>query len=180
MFLWFPALFIAMFFALGLGVGFKSGFGLVFAVANTLAVGFGEELAFRGILFAGARDQFRIWGAIIFSTVIFGSIHILNGFGTGDFLGAGVQATAATLSGFLYIAILIRTGSLIPGMIVHFLWDLGIFITSSGPPGPADGGDLASTGLGKILMPIVFVLPTFLYSLWLLRRVGDLPEGEVV
>lgn len=175
--LWLPLLFISLFFSLGLFVGFKPGSAMLYASVNTLAIAIGEELAFRGILFAGARSQFRTWGAIVFAAVVFGAVHVLNGFGTGDFVRSTVQAVSATLSGFLFIAILVRTGSLFPGMIIHFLWDLSIFSSSTGHE--SDAAD-PTPGLMRILLPILFVFPNFLYALWLLRGVGKLEPEEVV
>ena len=175
--LWLPVLLIVLFFSLGLVLGFKSGPAMMYAAINMIAVGIGEELAFRGVVFAGARSQFRTWGAIVFAAVVFGAIHVMNGFGTGDFVKSSVQAVSATLSGFLFIAILIRTGSLIPGMVIHFLWDWSIFASST--QHDSDAGN-ESSGIVKILLPILFVLPNFLYALWLLRGVGSIKSEDLL
>jgi len=175
--LWLPLTFIVLFFSLGLFLGFKSGPAMLIAAINTVAIGVGEELAFRGVLFAGARSQFNTWGAIIYTSFIFGAIHVLNGLGTGDFVKSSVQAVSAMLSGFLFIAILIRTGSLIPGMIIHLLWDLSIFASST--KNDSAGGS-ESTSWVMLVMPILFVTPNFLYALWLLRGVGQREPEEVV
>ncbi len=174
--LWLPILFICLFFSLGLVLGFRSGPALVYAIVNTIAVGIGEELAFRGVIFAGAREQFNNWGSIFFTSVIFGAVHVLNGLGTGDYLAASVQAVAAMMSGLLFLALLVRTGSLIPGMIIHFLWDLSIFVTTR--PGEHVGGE-GSVAM-RMILPILFVMPNFLYALYLLRGVSNTPSEELV
>jgi len=175
--LWLPLTIIVLFFSLGLLLGFKSGPAMFYAAINTIAIGIGEELAFLGVLCTGARSQFKTWGAIVFTCFIFGVIHVLNGLGTGDFVKSSVQAVSAMLSGFLFIAILIRTGSLIPGMIIHFLWDLSIFASSTKNDSTSSDESLS---LVMIVMPILFVVPNFLYALWLLRGVGKLEPAEVV
>ena len=105
---------------------------------------------------------------------------MFNGITTGDWAAAAVQATAAAMSGLLFIAILIRTGSIIPAMIIHWLWDFGIFVLGNhgGPQAAtADTGDL---GLMKVLGPVIFALPNFLFALWLLRGVGSKSSEELI
>lgn len=178
--LWLPVLFIVAFFAVALLIGLPTRQAFVFVAINTLLVGISEELAFRGILFSGARSALRPIGAIVLTSIIFGAVHVLNGITTGDWVAAAMQATAAAMSGLLFIAILIRTGSIIPAMIIHWLWDFGIFVLGnhSGPQAaPAAPGDL---GLMKVVGPVLFVLPNFLFALWLLRGVGSKTSEELL
>lgn len=177
--LWLPILFILAFFAVGLAVGLPTIQVLFFIGTNTLMVGITEELAFRGILFSGARSAFRPIGAIAFTSAIFGAVHALNGFETGDWFAAGVQAIAAGMSGLLFIAILIRTGSIIPAMIIHWLWDLSVFTVGAGAhhevapvAGPAS--------LTTIVVPVLIAMPNFIYALWLLRGVGAKSNEELI
>lgn len=178
--LWLPLLIILGFFSLSLFQGLPSLQAIVFVGINTLLVGISEELAFRGILFSGARTALRPIGAIVLTSIIFGAVHVFNGITTGDWAAAAVQATAAAMSGLLFIAILIRTGSIIPAMIIHWLWDFGIFVLGNhgGPQAAtADTGDL---GLMKVLGPGIFALPNFLFALWLLRGVGSKSSEELI
>lgn len=166
--LWLPMLFIVGFFTLSFLLGFPPLKAFLFVGINTLMVGIGEELAFRGILFSGARAAFRPIGAIAITSVIFGAVHVLNGFTTGDWVSAAVQATAAGMSGLLFVAILIRTGSIIPAMVIHWLWDFGIFSMGNRSDVPV-ATETPERTIVSILTPILFVLPNFLYALWLLR-----------
>lgn len=178
--LWLPALFILGFFSVALLLGLPTLQAFIFVGVNTLLVGISEELAFRGILFSGARSAFRPIGAIAFTSIIFGAVHVLNGITTGDWVAAAMQATAAAMSGLLFIAILIRTGSIIPAMIIHWLWDFGIFVLGNhGGPQAATAGT-GELGLVKVLGPVLFVLPNFLFALWLLRGVGSKSSEELV
>lgn len=178
--LWLPALFILGFFLLSVFLGMPMLQAFIFVGINTLLVGISEELAFRGILFSGARTALRPIGAIVLTSVIFGVVHVFNGFTTGNWVGAAVQATAATMSGLLFIAILIRTGSIIPAMIVHWLWDFGIFALGSRNghhPAPVAAEE---PGIMSVAGPIIFVIPNFLYALWLLRGVSSKSSDELV
>ncbi|MBK6749784.1 MAG: CPBP family intramembrane metalloprotease [Pyrinomonadaceae bacterium] len=177
--LWLPVLFILVFFILSVLLGFPPAQAILFVGINTLLVGISEELAFRGILFSGARSALRPIGAITLTSVIFGAVHVFNGFTTGDWGSAAVQAVAAAMSGLLFIAILIRTGSIIPAMIIHWLWDFGIFALGSrgghhAAPAPADPTVMS------VLAPILFVMPNFLYALWLLRGIGNKSNEEIM
>ena len=100
--LWLPGLFILGFFGLGLLLGYPTAQAFLFVGINTLIVGITEELAFRGILFSGARSALRPIGAITLTSIIFGAVHVFNGFTTGDWTAATVQATAAGMSGLLF------------------------------------------------------------------------------
>ena len=81
-------------------------------VFSTAFVGLSEETMFRGILFQALRTRVKLWPAMIFTSILFGSVHILNVLTTGEVLHALQQAFTATLSGFAFIAILVRTGSI--------------------------------------------------------------------
>ena len=97
---------------------------MLFIVVNTILVGISEELMFRGVIFYGALSRFRIWTAIILTSVLFGAVHILNGFSTGDFAAAAIQATTAGMAGLWFTAIRLRTKSIFPGMAMHGWWFL--------------------------------------------------------
>lgn len=178
--LWLPVLFIVGFFFVALLLGFPPAQTFLFVGLNTLLVGISEELAFRGILFSGARSALRPIAAIAVTSLIFGAVHVFNGLTTGDWVAAAVQATAAAMSGILFIAILIRTGSIIPAMIVHWLWDFGIFVVGNHAGHHAAPAVPADPGLMKVLGPILFVLPNFLFGLWLLRGVGSKSSEELL
>lgn len=178
--LWLPALFILGFFSVALLIGLPPFQAFFFVAINTLLVGISEELAFRGILFSGARSAFSPVGAITLTSIIFGAVHVLNGITTGEWLGAAMQATAAAMSGLLFIAILIRTGSIIPAMIIHWLWDFGIFVLGNHGGPQAATADTTELGLMKVLGPVLFVLPNFIFALWLLRGVGSMSTDDLI
>ncbi|WP_164102025.1 ABC transporter permease subunit/CPBP intramembrane protease [Candidatus Laterigemmans baculatus] len=86
-----------------------------------------EELAFRGFMFSGlVRDHGRL-RAIVGTSVLFGMSH-----------GVLQQSMAATVMGVLLAWIALRTGSILPGLLVHLTNNalsvsLGRLATSDAP-----------------------------------------------
>lgn len=64
-----------------------------------------------------------IIGLSIYSSVIFGLMHLGNVVLTNDFAGTGMQSIVDIFAGLFLVAVYLRTGSIIPGMLCHFLWD---------------------------------------------------------
>lgn len=171
MLLWLPLLYIAAILASVAVSGFPPPATIAFVFVNTLLVGISEELMFRGILFRGALSRMTIWKAIWLSCILFGLIHALNVFLTGDLTAALLQAVAAFMSGVLFMALRIRTGSLYPLIIIHALWDFSLFI---GLSARASTATETASALPPIAMaaPVLLVLPLFLYGLFLMRHVS--------
>ena len=167
--LWFPALYLLFFALLPAVLGLPPAGTLLFIALNTALIGLSEEWMFRGVLFQGLRSRLSMWPAILLTSLLFGAVHVLNVITTGQLAEAAVQAVAAFMSGMLLIALLIRTGSIWVPITYHALWDFGTFVTSATSPktgGPADFGQGWTWAL-----PILIVLPNFLFALFLLRRV---------
>lgn len=179
--LWLPMIFVIAFLALGIALGLPPVLVILFVFINTMLVGISEELMFRGVIFYGVLTKFGIWQAVLITSVWFGSLHAANGFLTGDFTGATAQALAATLSGVWFMAIRLRTNSVYPGMLIHGLWDFGVFVLarsgkSNIPVENAAAVEVSTTS--QFLFPVLLVLPLFLYGLWLLRGIGQRDKEE--
>lgn len=172
--LWFPVLYL-LFFALLAGLlGLPPAGKLGFVLVNTLLVGLSEEWAFRGVLFQGLRSRLSVWPALLATTLVFGGVHVLNVVTTGNLGEAVVQAVAAAMSGTVMIALLLRTGSLWVPIAYHALWDFGTFVVSAAP---TDGGAAPAdiTQGMRWAIPMLLVLPNFLYAVFLLRKVRNDP-----
>lgn len=139
---------------------------LMIVAINTLVVGISEELAFRGVLWGAARKALSFWGAFFLVTFCFGIVHVLNGLLTGQYASAGVQAFNAMMSGAAFLAIRIRTHSLIPVIIVHWLWDLAVFSVGVGREEPAAAPDPMAQLTGALMI----VGPMAIYGLYLVRN----------
>lgn len=78
-----------------------------------------EELLFRGYILDSLNRLHGKWPAIIISSMIFGLVHF-------DPFTIGM----ATIGGIIYGWIRIRTGSLIPGIVAHSMWNtMALMIT---------------------------------------------------
>ena len=92
----------------------------VLYILAMFCVGFLEEVIFRGLLFrAMARDGVK--SAIVVSSVTFGIGHIVNLFnGSGaELLPNLLQVIYAMAIGFAFVLIYCRTGSLMPCIVTH-------------------------------------------------------------
>lgn len=167
---WFPILTLLPFYAIGLVIGLPPPQSLLFLAVNTALVALSEEWMFRGVLFQALRSRLRIWPAVALTSVLFGSIHVLNAFALGDLRLALAQAVAATMTGLLLIALMLRTGSIWTAVVYHLVWNFGILLVAYETARyPLPEGPLSASAY---VVPILVVLPNFLYGLILLRRLG--------
>jgi len=84
-----------------------------------------EELIFRGYILDCLRTNYSDLFSIFASGLLFGFLHWEPLFGFFDLYQTG----AATLGGFLYGWLRIKTGSLWPSIICHSIWNGSIFLT---------------------------------------------------
>ena len=132
----------------------------VFYILSMLAVGFLEEILFRGFLFKAIEKQ-SSKTAFIVSALTFGMGHILHLFdGSGMTLVANFcQVLGALGVGFLFQAVFFTTGSLIPCIITHGLYDA--FSAFANETGLSDSF--------RIITSIVIVVIAGLYGIYLLK-----------
>ncbi|MDH4439008.1 MAG: CPBP family intramembrane metalloprotease [Rhizobium sp.] len=170
--MWLPALYVVTFVVLAVILGLPRLDLLLLILASTIFVGLSEETMFRGIIFQALRTRVKLWPAMVLTSMLFGSVHILNVLTTGELLSALLQAFTAMLSGFAFMAILVRTGSIWPAIVYHALWDFGTFAISASSQA---SGAAASSEVGgwSFLLPVALVLPNFLYGIYLLRNVRN-------
>jgi len=179
--LWLPAIYLLIFVALDFVAG-PPPLTMVGFMALNIALGaFSEEMMFRGVLFAALRTRLAVAPAVIISSVLFGFAHLVNIAVFGNLQLAGAQAVAAAMSGVLFMAIRLRTGSLIPAIVYHALWDftslMAVTRLLSDPGSGAGAATAAATSgglpIGMLVAPIALLLPNFLYALFLLRKRKD-------
>lgn len=170
--IWPWLLFLALFAVSALNSGLPLTSITLFILANTLLVGWSEEVMFRGVWLRGLFRSYGIWVAILGSSGLFGAMHVLNVFLTGDLRGAVLQAAAAFLSGVFLAAVRLRTGSLWTGIVLHGLWDAGTFLVAAGATATAGSATAAApTALGDY-GSVVMSLPLLLLGLFFLRHAG--------
>jgi sodium transport system permease protein len=82
---------------------------LVFALIPAIC----EEFAVRGFILSGLEHQHRTRSAILLSALMFGFLHVL--------LSLFQQLFNATLLGVVLGLLAVRSGSILPGIVFHFL-----------------------------------------------------------
>lgn len=127
-----------------------------------IAVGFNEEIWFRGLLLAALRRLGRR-RAVVGASAVFGTLHLTNLLGGGDPTYVGLQFAFACLVGFVLAELVEVTGSLWIGIVWHVLYDLVAFSV----------GDSLTTGALVGIAAMTAVLVAYAAYLW--RR---LPNGK--
>ena len=118
----------------------------------------GEEIGFRGIILGGLlKTRCRPWIAILISALIFALFH-----------GFGAQFVTALLFGILVGWLYWRTGSIIPGIIIHMVNNSLTAIDLSGQP-------------HAILWLILVVsLLLFAYCLWWFGKKCNITKQDLI
>jgi membrane protease YdiL (CAAX protease family) len=104
---------------------------LVWLVLGSVGVGFGEEMANRGLLLTGLRGGLTEPWVWFFSCLCFGLMHLPNwAFGEGP-IAAG-QVLLAFLAGTTLYLVRRGTGLLVWPMALHGFWDFSTFVGEGG------------------------------------------------
>lgn len=101
----------------------------IFLVIGSILVGFNEEVIARGQLMVALRSRFGEMGVWFLSTFLFSLLHLPNlffGIGSLAFLQVVIQFGL----GSVYYLAFRSTGSLVPAMMLHGLWDFSTFSSS--------------------------------------------------
>jgi membrane protease YdiL (CAAX protease family) len=121
-----------------------------------------EEVAFRGIALTVFLSKYSERKSIIFSSVGFGLMHLLNLTNDRELVWVMGQVVWAFIIGLFYGYVFVRTGSLWPSMIVHYLGNVLI--------GSLTGYMQARASIEiQALYGVIFslgVVPTTLMILW--------------
>lgn len=103
------------------------------ALAMALAAGFGEETLVRGLAVPiGMRylkNKNRAIITAVFTSIIFGAMHMGNATQGASVTMAALQSVAAAFGGVLFCAVFLRTGNILISMFMHALFDWICFVT---------------------------------------------------
>ena len=99
-------------------------------LATVIMAPLAEEIFFRGFIFGGLVRPLGLVGAMVVSGFIFGAFHIQSAGSVGLLLPFG-------LVGMLFAWLYYRTGSILPNMGAHFLFNLVSFIALASLEGSA-------------------------------------------
>ncbi|MFE2110941.1 CPBP family intramembrane glutamic endopeptidase [Kitasatospora sp. NPDC059463] len=130
---------------------------LVLALAAmTALVGIGEELMFRGIgVQVFKRAGYSEGKVALWSSVIFGLVHVSNAFGEGA--QAVLQAVIVSTSGYFFYLCLRVGGVLLLPMLVHGLWDFSLVSNSVGTDPKTSPGMILPIALQVVLIVVLIV-----------------------
>lgn len=99
-----------------------------------LLVGTTEEISFRGILLVGGRQTFgRELYAFLFSSALFGLFHLPNVFLGQEFGPSVAQVVATAVIGSAFYCLRRISGSLIPCILLHAVYDWALIQGSAMP-----------------------------------------------
>ncbi len=140
-----------------------------------LSVGFVEEFIFRGILQSiflkkYIHHKYGIYIGIFIPALLFGSLHLVN-FDTSNIAASVSQVIYAFFIGASFGAILLKTNKLIPLAILHGLIDI-VFSINTLSDNDAIPGQLEQQSIGDAIGSIVFVLPLFIASILIIRKIS--------
>lgn len=122
-------------------------------LVGCLFIGVSEELMFRGIGVTAFRQAGFTEGKVaLWTCVLFGLAHATNLFSEG--IGALPQVLVTAVAGYFFYVTRRVSGLLIVSMIIHGLWDFGLFTTTLSNP-PAIGGIIFI--LADIVLAIVAI-----------------------
>ena len=85
-----------------------------------------EEITYRGVVLAIFLRFYKQPKAIIFSAIVFGLMHIFTALDGRPLIWAMGNVVWAAIMGLFYGYVTIKTNSLLPAMIVHYLGNLFI------------------------------------------------------
>ena len=86
-----------------------------------------EEVAFRGVLLTFLLAKYSKRKSIVISSSAFAILHVFNIFAGGDPVWVGGMVIWAFIMGLFYGYLFVKTGSLLPGMICHYLGNLFVY-----------------------------------------------------
>ncbi|MCZ7674151.1 MAG: CPBP family intramembrane metalloprotease [Chloroflexi bacterium] len=134
---------------------------LLFFVLALLS-GFVEETLFRGLMLRVLRPT-GVWRASIISALLFGVMHILNVLSFSNPTAALLQVGYASAIGFCYAALVIRTGTIWPLILAHFLTNFAGFMAASGT------GAAGPVAFREMMFTAVYIVVLSAYGVYLLR-----------
>jgi membrane protease YdiL (CAAX protease family) len=129
-----------------------------------------EEVAFRGVVLAMFLRFYNQPKAILFSALGFGIVHLGNILSGGDPIWVAGQVIWAAILGLFYGYVTLKTNSLLPAMILHYLSNLfvpalnGYIQTNAAIPEQALYGIIFTFGAVPTILMILWVRG---YTTWL-------------
>lgn len=149
---------------------------VIFLFLSTMAIGFSEELVFRGLLqsiFIQTNNGNKLFLSVLIPAIIFGAMH-LGDFKTENASSEVSQFLYAIFFGIFFGAILLRTNKLIPLAIMHglidFVFGFSKIMGTETQETTIETTDLSAEIINAIASSIV-MLPLFIMGIIVLKKV---------
>ena len=140
-----------------------------FTFVLMLIPGIWEEIAFRGVLFQLNMRKYSLKITLILTSLLFGVAHFLNLIRGQSFSTTIMQVIFAAFLGFLFGYMYLKTNSLLPSIITHYLIDtVGMLFMNAYFPNFINLNLFLIFGVG--LIPTVFGL---LFVKLVVRKLKD-------
>ncbi len=123
----------------------------------TAAIGLSEEIYFRGIILKRVKMCFSIKQTVLLSSILFATVHASQAFSGEGFVMVTMAVLNSLIFGIVAAEIVILTGSLIPAMIWHTLYN---FINWVSPV----------QGTTEIILIVVQSIALIAYGIYLWRK----------
>lgn len=170
----FVALWVVVFADMWLCSGVKPVIPTISNLGFALAAGISEEVFLRGLplslLMAGRTDRKWAVSSLVITSGTFGLIHALNLLSGADPVLTLTQILGTAGMGMLLGGIYLRTGNLIPVMLLHSIHDAVAFFN---PALQETGGVMAQASAPSLWDLLMLTVPYLIMAaagLWLLRR----------
>lgn len=138
-------------------------------LVGCLFIGVSEELMFRGIgVIAFRQAGFTEGKVALWTCVLFGLAHATNIFSEG--IGAVPQVLITAIAGYFFYVTRRVSGLLIVSMIIHGLWDFGLFTNTLSTPAGFGVAVFILTDIVLAIVAVVTIRKVF-------PRHRDLPTG---
>ena len=124
--------------------------------------GFVEETLFRGLILRALLPT-GVWRAALISAALFGGMHILNVLAISSPAYAMLQVGYAAAIGFAYAALAIRTGTIWPLILAHFLTNFVGFMAAGG------AGATGPVAVREMVFAAAYIVVFGTYGIYLLR-----------
>lgn len=142
---------------------------LVLLFGGCLLVGFGEEIATRGLLLVGLRSKLSEGWVWFTTSALFALMHAANAINGQELGQTAIQVGATFFLGSVFYAIRRVTGLLVVGMLIHGIGDFTL-LAEKGPGG--DAGESVAQGSAVHRAAVVISIVLTLSALRPLTRAG--------
>ena len=150
---------------------------LLILLFGCLAVGFGEEFIFRGLLQPLFLKRYikhprgMLLGVFI-PALFFGLFHLVNLIDRQQVVPVLIQVVFATFIGFFFGVLVLKTNKLLPLAIIHGL--INFFLSLQTLPSLNDAlvNNVSEDGIGAAIGPLILFFPLFIIGLIILIKMN--------